>query len=200
MILAGLTGGIASGKSVVSGLFRDRGAYIIDADRIAHEVISPSSPPWGKIVEAFGKEILLPDKSIDRKKLGRIVFDDPEKREELNAIVHPRVFAEEERQRKAIVDRDPQAVIIFDVPLLIETRSFELMDKVILVYVNRALQLKRLVERDNLTRDEAKKRVDSQIPLKEKRQYADYIIDGGEPIDQIRERVEEIFLELSGLA
>jgi len=200
MILAGLTGGIASGKSVVSGFFRNRGAYIIDADRIAHDVISPSSRPWQEIVETFGKEILFPDQSIDRKRLGSIVFDDPDKREELNAIVHPRVFAEEERQRKAIVDRDPKAVIIFDVPLLIETGSFEIMDKVILVYVNRSLQLKRLVERDHLTREEAKKRVDSQIPLKEKRRFSDYIIDGGQPVEQIQERVEEIFLELSGLA
>ncbi len=200
MVLAGLTGGIASGKSVVSSLFKEMGAYIIDADRIAHEVVSPQGRPWHEIVEVFGKEILLPNQSIDRKLLAKIVFDDPDRREELNAIVHPRVFAEEERQRKAIAEQDPKAVIIFDVPLLIETGSYELMDKVILVYVPRALQLKRLMERDHLTREEATKRVDAQIPLKEKRRYADYIIDGGQSVEEIKKKVREIFLKLSSMS
>lgn len=200
MILVGLTGGIASGKSMVSGLFRKGGASVIDADKIAHEVIRPPGDPWKEIVSVFGNKILLPDQSIDRKKLAKIVFDDPEKREELNAIVHPHVFAEEEKQRKEIVGKDPKAVVIFDIPLLIETRSYELMDKVILVYVERNLQITRLMERENITQAEAVKRVEAQIPLKEKKQYADYIIDGSLPIEKVKKKVDEIYLDLSQLA
>ena len=200
MILVGLTGGIASGKSMVSGLFHERGASIIDADKIAHEVVRPPGNPWKEIVNVFGKKILLPDKSIDRKKLAKIVFDDSEKREELNAIVHPYVFAEEEKQRKEIVEKDPKAVVIFDIPLLIETRSYELMDKVILVYVDRALQITRLMEREKIIRGEALKRIGAQIPLKEKKQYADYIIDGSLSLEELKKKVDEIYLDLSQLA
>ena len=200
MILVGLTGGIASGKSMVSGLFHERGASIIDADQIAHEVIRPPGDPWKEIVNVFGKNILLPDQSIDRKKLAKIVFDDSEKREELNAIVHPYVFAEEEKQRKEIVEKDPKAVVIFDIPLLIETRSYELMDKVILVYVDRALQITRLMEREKIIRGEALKRIGAQIPLKEKKQYADYIIDGSLSLEELKKKVDEIYLDLSQLA
>jgi dephospho-CoA kinase len=200
MILAGLTGGIASGKSVVSRLFRAAGAHIIDADEIAHEVIRPPGRAWREVVEAFGEGILLQDRSIDRKRLAQIVFDDPEQRKQLNAIIHPRVFAEEERQRKEIARRYPKAVVIFDAPLLIETGSHELMDKVILVYANRALQLKRLMERDHLKREEAFKRIRSQMPLVEKKRYADFVIDSSDPADKIRVRVDEIYRELCKIA
>lgn len=196
MILAGLTGGIASGKSVVSRLFREEGAHIIDADQIAHEVIAPKGRAWENIVDVFGKGILLPDGSIDRKVLGAIVFDDPEKREQLNAIVHPRVFAEEEKRRKEIEKENPHAVVLFDVPLLIETGSYELMDKVILVYVDKALQIKRLMERDHLSKEESLKRIAAQMPLVKKKPYADYIIDGSKSLEKIQKRVNEIYVDL----
>ena len=200
MILVGLTGGIASGKSLVSKLLKELGAYIIDADEIAHEVIQPGGPAYQEILQQFGEEILSKDGTIDRLRLGRLVFSDPVKRTLLEGIVHPRVFAIEEARRRKIAQKDPQAVIIFDAPLLIETRAYELMDKVIVVYANHRTQLKRLMERDHLDYDEAKRRIAAQLPLTDKRQYADYIINGADPPEEVAKQTEAIYQELKALA
>lgn len=200
MILVGLTGGIASGKSLVSKMLKDQGAYIIDADEIAHEVIQPGKPAYREILEHFGEEILREDGTIDRSRLGRLVFDDPEKRAILERIIHPRVFSEEESRRKQIAQKDPGAVIIFDVPLLIETRAHELMDKVIVVSVNRKTQLRRLMQRDHLNREEAMKRIEAQLSISEKRRAADYVIDGEAPPERVAEQVKAIYEELKALA
>jgi len=200
MILVGLTGGIASGKSLVSKLLKELGAYIIDADEIAHEVIQPGEPAYQEILPQFGKEILNEDGTIDRSKLGRLVFSDPVKRTLLEGIVHPRVFAIEEARRRQAVQQDPEAVIIFDAPLLIETRAYELMDKVIVVYANSRTQLKRLMERDHLEYDEAKRRIAAQLPIVDKRQHADYIINSGDPPEEAAKQTEAIYQELKALA
>jgi dephospho-CoA kinase len=200
MILVGLTGGIASGKSLVAKLLKDLGAYIIDADEIAHEVIQPGTPAYQEILQQFGREILREDGTIDRTKLGRLVFSDPVRRTILEGIVHPRVFAEEEDRRGQIAQRDPEAVIIFDVPLLIETRAHELMDKVIVVYADRKTQLKRLKERDHLDAEEAKRRIVAQLPLSDKKQYADYVIDGMASPQEVAKQTEAIYQELKALA
>jgi dephospho-CoA kinase len=200
MILVGLTGGIASGKSLVSKLLKELGAYIIDADEIAREVIQPGEPAYQEILPQFGDEILNEDGTIDRSKLGRLVFSDPVKRTLLEGIVHPRVFAIEEARRRQIAQQDPEAVIIFDAPLLIETRAYELMDKVIVVYANPRTQLKRLMERDHLEYDEAKRRIAAQLPIADKRQHADYIINSGDPPEEVAKETEAIYQELKALA
>jgi dephospho-CoA kinase len=200
MILVGLTGGIASGKSLVAKLLKDLGAYIIDADEIAHEVIQPGTPAYQEVLNQFGKEILRQDGIIDRTKLGKLVFNDSVKRSILEGIIHPRVFAEEEARRGQIAQRDPEAVVIFDAPLLIETHAHELMDKVIVVYADRKAQLKRLKERDHLDTAEAKRRIAAQLPLSDKKQYADYVIDGMASPQEVSRQTEAIYQELKALA
>ena len=177
MVFAGLTGGIATGKSVVSGIFQSLGAFIIDADVIARDIVRPGLPAWKAIAEAFGREVLLPDGNINRSKLGSIVFQDAAKRSILNSIMHPGILKEAARLRKKIGDEHPFAVVIFDAALLIESGAYEMVDLVILVYVNEELQINRLMNRDGLTRDAAIERINAQMPVAEKKNYADYIID-----------------------
>ena len=200
MILVGLTGGIASGKSLVAKLLKDLGAYIIDADEISHEVIQPGTPAYREILQQFGKEILQEDGTIDRPKLGRLVFSDSARRSILEGIIHPRVFTEEEVRQRQIAQRDPEAVIIFDAPLLFESRAHELMDRVIVVYADRRTQLKRLKERDHLEPEEAKRRIAAQLPLSDKKQYADYVIDGTASPQEVAKQTEAIYQELKALA
>jgi len=177
MVFAGLTGGIATGKSVVSGIFQSLGAFIIDADVIAREIVRPGLPAWKAIAKAFGSEVLLQDGNINRSKLGSIVFQDFSKRSILNSIMHPGILKEAARLRKKIGEEHPFAVVIFDAALLIESGAYEMVDLVILVYVNEELQINRLMNRDGLTRDAAIERINAQMPVAEKKRYADYIID-----------------------
>jgi dephospho-CoA kinase len=200
MLLVGLTGGIGSGKSQVAQMFKALGAYLIDADELAHEAVQPDRPILKRIVEAFGPDILNPDGTLDRAKLGRIIFDDPEKRELLNSIVHPYVFREEERRRKEIAQKDPKAIVLFDAALLIETGSDQLMDKVILVTVDRRKQIGRIMKRDGLSREEAVRRIGAQMPQAKKKSKADYIIDGGQPLQTLEDQVRKIYEELAALA
>lgn len=200
MILVGLTGGIASGKSLVAKLLKDLGAYVIDADEIAHEVIQPGTPAYREILQQFGEGILGKDRTIDRSRLGQMVFSDPTKRDVLEGIIHPRVFAVEEARRREIAQQDPQAVVIFDAPLLIETHAHELMDRVIVVYADRKTQLKRLKERDRLDPEEAKRRISAQLPLADKKLYADYVIDGMASPQEVAIQTEAIYKELKALA
>ena len=196
MLLVGLTGGIASGKSAVSGIFKSLGAYIIDADVIAHELVRPGLSAWSEIVEKFGKGILQEDNTINRKLLGDIVFKDPGKREVLNSILHTKIFEEAERQRREIEKKDQGAIIIFDAALLIETKAYERVDVVILVYSNEGLQVNRLVERDGLTRGEALERIRAQMPAEEKKRYAEYIIDTTMPQEDVKRQAMEIYKKL----
>jgi dephospho-CoA kinase len=196
MIWVGLTGGIASGKSTVSRLFREAGAFIIDADEIAHDVIRKGGPAYAPVVEAFGPDILDETGEIDRKRLGAIVFQDAHQRERLNRLVHPHVYARAETERKAIAAAYPDAVILFDVPLLIETGAHREMDQVILVYVDRATQIDRLMKRDRLTREEAERRIDAQMPLDEKRRFADEVIDTRVPLPGVESAVRSLYRRL----
>lgn len=200
MILVGLTGGIGSGKSLVAQIFKRLGACLIDADELAHQAIAPGTHAWQAIRDRFGPEILKDDQTVDRRKLGEIVFENAEKRQWLNSMVHPKVFMEQERLTREITEKDPKAVIIFDVALLIETRAHELMDKVILVTADRRTQIKRLMERDGLERQEARKRIASQTPTSKKKRYADYLIDGTQPLEGVEHEVEKIYEELKSLA
>ena len=194
MVFVGLTGGIATGKSVVSGIFRSLGAFIIDADVLAREIVKPGLPAWKAIVEAFGSEILLPDDNINRAKLGSIVFHDAAKRSILNSIMHPGILKEAAKLRKKIGEEDPFAVVIFDAALLIESGAYAMVDLVILVYANENLQINRLMNRDGVTWDDAVERINAQMPVAEKKNYADYIIDTSSSLkDDIEKQVRYVF-------
>lgn len=200
MITVGLTGGVATGKSMVARFFAREGAHVIDSDEIAHKAIAPRTSAWREIVNCFGKEVLNPNGTINRPLLGRMVFSNSQKRRLLESIIHPHVFSEQDKRKKAIRTVDPHAVIIMDIPLLIETRGHLRVDKVIVVSADRKTQLKRLMERNRLSRAEALSRVRSQMPLSRKKRYADYLIDGRRPLTEVKKEVRRIYLELRGLA
>jgi dephospho-CoA kinase len=200
MVRVGLTGGIATGKSTVSRLFVECGASLVDADSLAREVVEPGKPAWKEIVEAFGRDILRADGTVDRERLGRLVFGSPAQLERLNAIVHPHVFAEEERLSRKIAAANPHAVVIFDAALLIETGAHKSKDRVIVVTADTQTQLDRLMARDRLTADEAQQRIAAQMPMAEKIKVADYVLDGALPHDRLRREVQRIYRDLQQLA
>lgn len=196
MIWVGLTGGIASGKSTISRFLRQAGAFIIDADQIAHAVILKEGEAYQPVVEAFGKEILDPDGEIDRKRLGRIVFNDPSRRRMLNRLVHPHVFERAESEKKEIAGRYSKGVIVFDAALLIETEAHLKMEWILLAYVDRATQIDRLIRRDGLSLAEAERRIDAQMSLDDKIPFADEVIDNRKPLAMIEEEVGRIYRRL----
>lgn len=196
MLLIGLTGGIATGKSLVSEILRGLGAYIIDADKIAREVVEPEKPAWLEIVDFFGKDIINKDKTIKRKRLGEIVFNDPVKKRKLEEIVHPRVIEEENRMVKEYLKIKPDGIVIIDAALLIEAGSHKRVDKLIVVYADKETQAKRLMERDGLSRTDAEKRIASQLPLDEKVKMADFVIDNSKGIEGTRRQTIDIFNKL----
>jgi len=196
MLLVGLTGGIATGKSLVSEILRGLGAYIIDADKIAREVVEPQKPAWLEIVEFFGKDIINKDKTINRKRLGEIVFNNPVKKRKLEEIVHPRVIEEENRMVKEYLKIKPDGIVIIDAALLIEAGSHKRVDKLIVVYSDKETQTKRLIERDGLSRPDAEKRIAAQMSLDKKVKMADFIIDNSKGIEGTRRQTIDIFNKL----
>ncbi|WP_018132038.1 dephospho-CoA kinase [Effusibacillus pohliae] len=195
-MIAGLTGGIATGKSTVSNMFRQLGAAIVDADRIARLVVEPDRPAWRDLVAHFGEGILLADRTIDRVRLGQIVFSDASQREVLNRIVHPRVREEADRQTADFLRENPRRPVIHDVPLLIETGLYRRMDKVIVVYVDEPTQMRRLMQRNCLSEEEAIRRIRAQMPIEQKKAYADYLIDNRGTLEETRSQVERVWEEL----
>ncbi len=177
MLIAGLTGGIASGKSTVSAFLEDAGAVIVDADKIARDVVRKDQPAWREIVGAFGRSMLLPDGEINRTLLGEIIFNDPVKKQALNRIVHPGVFAETAARLAEIEKKQPNAVVILDVPLLIESGMDSGLSDIIVVYVPESVQIQRLMDRDALTQAQALARIRSQMPIEEKKLRATIVID-----------------------
>jgi len=200
MLLAGLTGGIATGKSTVSRLFVECGARLIDADVLAREVVAPGRPARQQIVESFGREVLRPDGTLDRDRLGKAVFGDPAQLEKLNAIVHPYVAVAQEQRSREIAGKEPHAVIVYDAALLIEAGAHKRMDKIIVVTADEQTQLARLKARDHLSAEEAGRRIATQMPLAEKAKVADYVIDGTLPMEQLRAEVRRIHDDLKRLA
>ena len=178
MIVVGLTGGIATGKSTVAKMFKQCGAVIIDADQLARTVVRPGSSAWREIVKCFGKVILNPDQTINRRALGAIVFHHRGKLRKLERIIHPRVASEKERLVRQIAKRMPHAVVIYEAPLLFEVGADKRVDKTVVVTAERDTQLARLKKRNGLTRTEALRRIASQMPLKEKTRLADIVLDG----------------------
>lgn len=198
MIVAGLTGGIATGKSTVSKMFRDEGAVIIDADKIAHNVVKKGEPAWQQIRDYFGNEILLPNEEINRAYLGDIVFNDVAKKKVLNEIVHPFVLEKMAEELKQAEETRRGSTVILDVPLLIESGMHKgIMSDVILVYIPERLQLERLIARDNISVADATARIKSQMPIDEKKNYADIVIDNSKSIDETRKRTIEVFRTLT---
>lgn len=178
MMLIGLTGGVATGKSTVARMFGQCGAIIIDADDLAREVVRPGKPAWREIVKEFGPDILNADRSLNRQAVGAIVFRNKAKRRRLEQIIHPRVAREQMRLMRAAAMNNPHAVVIYDVPLLFEAGIDKRVDKTIVVTADRETQIARLRKRNGLTRTEAIRRINSQLPLAKKVARADYVLDG----------------------
>lgn len=197
-MLVGLTGGIASGKSTVADLIRQAGAQVIDADRIAREVVAPGEPAWRAIQQVFGDAVLLPDDTIDRKLLGSMVFNDPVLRRRLEEIVHPHVRSQIDARVVRYRKIDPQAVIVQDVPLLIETGIQARFSDIILVYVPAEMQLHRLIRRDGISQAEAQARLDAQMPIEAKRKWATIIVDNSGSLEDTENQVRKIYDELVG--
>ncbi|MFB4210683.1 dephospho-CoA kinase [Shouchella sp. JSM 1781072] len=191
----GLTGGIASGKSFVSTYLSEKGLPIIDADKIARQVVEPGTPALEQIVNQFGEKILQTDGHLDRKALGSIVFASEEKRNQLNRIVHPAV-REKMLHDAAAYKEEGYDTIIFDIPLLVESHLFHLVDQVWIVYVDEETQLTRLMERDGSTREEALQRIRAQIPLDQKIQYGDQVIKNSGTKQETAQQIDQLLREL----
>ena len=194
-MLVGLTGGLASGKSTVAGLFQECGAFVIQADQLARTVVEPGKIAWKEILKTFGPRVLQADRTLDRVALAKLVFHHPRKLSALNRIVHPRVAREQVRQTNAIAGRHPHAVIIYDAALLIEAQAHERMDRIIVVTANQAIQVHRARQRDGLTRKEALGRIRGQLPLRTKRRFADYVLNGTLPVTRLRSQVRQLYQE-----
>jgi len=197
MFVVGLTGGIASGKSVVSNMLRDLGASIIDADEISREVMIPHTKCWEEVIASYGSELLLEDLTIDRKKLAISVFKNSEQIKKLNRIVHPYIMQRIEEMIEKIKAKYPQALVIVDAALLVETGVYEHYDKLIVVYVSKETQLKRLIIRDAMSQEEAESRIELQSPLTEKLKVADYKIENEGSLSETREEVEKVYKALT---
>lgn len=193
MVVAGLTGGIGTGKSTVASFLESFGAVILDADKIAREVVEKGSPVCQRIREHFGSEVFHEDGTIDRERLGSIIFGDRKKKELLNSLVHPAVFEVMAKRLGELQSRADDTVVICDVPLLIETGMYHDFSEVILAYVPEEIQVERLMSRDRIPREEALKKVRSQMPIEEKKKYATLIIDNSGSIEKTSERALEVY-------
>jgi dephospho-CoA kinase len=191
MRVLGLTGGIGSGKSMVDAIFRDLGAEVIDADALAREVVEPGQPALAEIVASFGSDVLLPDGRLNRPQLAALIFGDAAARQRLNAITHPRI---RRRMTEEVAARAARTgVLILDIPLLYENGRTGDVEKVIVVWVDQATQQRRLMDRDGLTEEQARQRIDAQMPLEEKRRRADHVIVNSGSPQSTRRQVEAIY-------
>jgi dephospho-CoA kinase len=195
-LLVGLTGGIATGKSTVSAMFAHLGARIVDADLLAREVVMPGQPAHAEIVKEFGPEVLQEDGSLDRKRLGAIVFADTARRKQLEAITHPAIYARQQRILSVYDEEAFAGIVIWDAALLIESSSAKRMDKVVVVVADAATELGRLMARDGFSEEEGRRRIASQMPLGEKVKVADYVIDNSGSRAETERRVREVYRAL----
>jgi len=195
-LLVGLTGGIASGKSVVADMLEELGARSIDFDLLARRVVAPGEPAWRDIVGHFGPEVLAHDRSIDRRKLGEIVFADAGERAVLERLTHPRIRDEFVRDVRTINDSEPGAIIVAIVPLLVENAMQSMFDHVVVVFAPMEVQLDRLMRRDGLSRDAAAERLAAQLSNEEKLSVADTVIDNSRSLEDTRQQVEELWERL----
>lgn len=200
MVKVGLTGSIAVGKSFVCGEFERLGCYVLDADQTARQVVAAGSDGLAEIVGKFGPDILTSAGELDRPKMGAIVFADEEKRKLLNSIVHPRVFESQDLWVKDIEKRDPDAIAIIDAALMIESGGYRRFDKLIVVWCEPAIQLKRLMSRDVLSEADARKRIAAQMPQDEKKRFADHLIDTSLGFEDTRRQTQDVFRRLKSFS
>jgi dephospho-CoA kinase len=196
MLRVGLTGSIGVGKSFVGSVFVELGCRLLDADDIARELVLPGTAGLTDIVNEFGPDVLQSDGTLDRKTLGAIVFADQEKRQRLNALLHPRII---ERQDEILLRweaEDPEGIAIVDAALMIESGGYKRFDKLIVVHCRPEVQLERLILRNGLSLHEAQKRIDSQMPQSEKQKFADYLIDTSDGFELTRQRTREVYDQL----
>lgn len=190
-LVIGLTGSIASGKSTISLMFGDYNIPVVDADKVSREVVNPGEIVYEKVIQAFGSDIVREDKMIDRKKLGSIIFADEEKRNQLNRIVHPAVRERILERRDGFIKAGAKCLVL-DIPLLFESKLTHYVDKTLVVYVDEEVQLDRLMERDGYSEEEALQRIQSQMPVIEKAELADSIIDNNGDRYESYKQLEEI--------
>jgi dephospho-CoA kinase len=196
MLRVGLTGSIGVGKSFVASVFVELGCHVLDADQTAREVVMPGTPGLKALTDAFGEEILNTDGTLDRKRLGALIFADQSKRERLNHILHPFIIARQDEILNAWEAEDPDGIGIVDAALMIESGGYRRFDKLIVVHCRPEVQLERLMLRDKLSREEALRRINSQMPLEEKQKFADYLIDTSDGFDLTRTQTAEIYQKL----
>jgi dephospho-CoA kinase len=193
--LIGLTGGIASGKSTVAAILRRLGASIVNADELSREVVQPGQDAWNEITKSFGSDILQEDMTLDRKQLRKIVFDNPEARKKLEAIIHPRVRALAEKRISELA-ASGSSVIVYEVPLLFEAQIHLWLRPVVLVACDIETQKKRLLERDHLTELEAQQHIAAQMSLAEKRKLADYVIENDTTLEELEQQVRAVLQKI----
>jgi len=195
-LLVGLTGGIASGKSLACRIFRELGAHIVDADQLSREMVRPFSPAWKEIVETFGTDILGEDNEIDRSALAEVIFSDEKKRRLLEAILHPRIADETASRVAELEKKHPDGIIIVDAALMIEVEQHKNFERLVVVFVDEETQARRLMDRDLLGRADAYRRIEAQMPLTQKIEFADYVIDNNGSPEQTKKEVERVYGEL----
>lgn len=196
MLKVGLTGSIAVGKTYVCEVLRELGAFVLDADLTARQVVEPRTAGWEKIVGNFGREVLQSDNSINRMKLGAIVFADESKRQLLNSIVHPLVIEAQDNWLKQREIENPAGIAVVDAALMIESGGVNRFEKLIVTWCEPEIQLARLMTRNNLSREDALRRIKSQMPQEEKKRYADFLIDTSGGFELTRQQTIEIFEQL----
>lgn len=196
MKIIGLTGGIATGKSIVSSVFKELGAIILDADVIARLVVLSHQPAWEDIVEYFGPEVVNEDESLDRAKIGEIVYNNPDSLKELNRFTHPRIMQYYKDELRRIKLEQPDAIVVLEVPLLYETNMDKLCQQVVVICVDRETQIKRLMKRDKMSYEDAVRRIDAQMPMEEKVRRADFVIDNRGSIVETKEKSTRYYNEI----
>jgi dephospho-CoA kinase len=196
MLRAGLTGSIAVGKSFVAGVLAEFGCHVLDADQAARAVVAPGSAGLSAVVAAFGASILQKDGALDRQQLGSLIFADQSRRQQLNSILHPHIIDLQDEQLREWEALDPNGIAVVDAALMIESGGFKRFDKLIVVHCRPEVQIKRLMARDNLTREDAQQRIDAQMPQEAKQKFADYLIDTSEGFESARKRAGEVYEEL----
>ena len=200
MLKVGLTGSIAVGKSFVLGVLAELGCRVLDADKTAREAVAPGSPGLSAVVQAFGKEVLQADGTLDRTKLGAVVFGDENQRQRLNSILHPFIIAAQDAQMRRWEQDDPDGVAVVDAALMIESGGYQRFGKLVVAHCRPEIQLQRLMSRDRLTPEEAQQRIAAQMPQEEKKRHADYLIDTSDGFEATRQQTEAVYRKLRELS
>jgi dephospho-CoA kinase len=203
MLRVGLTGGIGCGKSTIANMMRELGCHVFDADQIARQVVEPGQPAYDEIVREFGRDVLLPNGALDRAKIAAIVFADPTRLARLNAIVHPQVLAQHDRDLERLERHDPEGIGVVEAPLLIESGYYKRLRRVILAVCTPEQQIKRLTDTESgrgMTREQAEARIAAQMSLAEKRRLATDEIDCSGTLEETRRQVTALVTQLKQMA